>query len=88
MKSLAHLLIGMRLVNLHELYNITPFLNNPAGASCGKLSLSVALGTVTVNGIFQNLPVTIVEDISADKAKEIKGRLEAAGCTVELIFGD
>ena len=26
--------------------------------------------------------------MSADKAKEIKGRLEAAGCTVELILGD
>ena len=36
------------------LYNITPFLNNPAGESCGKLSLSVAPGTVTINGIFRN----------------------------------
>ena len=46
------------------------------------------LSVFDVNGILQNLPATIVEDISADKAKEIKGRLEAAGCTVELILGD
>ena len=46
------------------------------------------LSVFDVNGIFRNLPATIVEGISADKAKEIKGRLEAAGCTVELILGD
>lgn len=46
------------------------------------------LSVFDVNGILQNLPATIEEDISADKAKEIKGRLEAAGCTVELILGD
>ena len=46
------------------------------------------LSVFDVNGILQNLPATIEEDISADKAKEIKGRLEAAGCTVELFLGD
>ena len=46
------------------------------------------LSVFDVNSIFRNLPATIVEDISADKAKEIKGRLEAAGCTVELFLGD
>ena len=46
------------------------------------------LSVFDVNRIFRNLPATIVEDISADKAKEIKGRLEAAGCIVELILGD
>ena len=46
------------------------------------------LSVFDVNGIFRNLPATIVEDISAEKAKENRGRLEAAGCTVELILGD
>ena len=46
------------------------------------------LSVFDVHGIFHDLPATIMEDIAFDKAKEIKGRLEAVGCTVELIMGD
>ncbi len=42
------------------------------------------LGLVDAKGLVDKAPATIKENISADEAKEIKEKLEAAGASVEV----
>ena len=67
--------------------NVTVTLTAPGGTKVAVIKAVreiTGLGLVDAKGLVDKVPSVIKEKVSADEAKEIKEKLEAAGATVEV----
>ena len=67
--------------------NVTVTLTAPGGTKVAVIKAVreiTGLGLVDAKGLVDKAPSVIKEKVSADEAKEIKEKLEAAGATVEV----
>ena len=67
--------------------NVTVTLTAPGGTKVAVIKVVreiTGLGLVDAKGLVDKVPSVIKEKVSADEAKEIKEKLEAAGATVEV----